>query len=159
MSDNARDNPGVIAHPPIIYGVGLAAGIASEAFWPWGRGLFAAAPAWVAIGVVLAVLGAALLVYAASRFFRAGTNVPTHLPSTTLVTWGPYRWSRNPIYVALTLIYSGLALAIGAWSALALLPLVLVVMRYGVIAREELYLEHKFGTEYADYKKRVRRWI
>jgi protein-S-isoprenylcysteine O-methyltransferase Ste14 len=85
--------------------------------------------------------------------------VPTWMPTTALVTGGPYRISRNPIYLALTLVYLGLALAWGSlWPVVLLAPL-LIVMRYGVIGREERYLEARFGDAYRAYRAAVRRWI
>ncbi|NQV80212.1 MAG: isoprenylcysteine carboxylmethyltransferase family protein, partial [Alphaproteobacteria bacterium] len=94
-----------------------------------------------------------------TRFRRAGTAVQPYKPSTTVVTDGVYRFSRNPIYLGLTAFYLGLAFAVNSGWAILLLPLVLVVMHYGVIAREERYLEGKFGAAYRDYKNRVRRWL
>jgi protein-S-isoprenylcysteine O-methyltransferase Ste14 len=97
--------------------------------------------------------------WAFARFIRAGTNIPTNRPTTALVTAGPYRFSRNPIYIALTLLYLGIALAVdSAWIAGLIVP-VLIAIRYGVIAREESFLEQKFGAAYRDYKARVRRWL
>jgi protein-S-isoprenylcysteine O-methyltransferase Ste14 len=81
------------------------------------------------------------------------------MPTKALVTDGLYAYSRNPIYIALTLIYLGLTIAANSvWSIVFLVP-ILVIIRYGVIAREERYLERKFGDAYAEYRKRVRRWI
>ena len=103
--------------------------------------------------------GIALAALAMRRFRAAGTNIPTPLPSTALVAGGPYRFSRNPIYLALTLIFLGLAAAANSLWLLLLLPAVLAVMHYGVVLREERYLGGKFGERYLDYKARVRRWL
>lgn len=152
------DSAGVIAHPPVIYAAALALGLGAD----W---LFAlpALPLPGGMGTPLALgaglAGIALLVTAALRFIKAGTNIPTHLPTTALVTDGLYRFSRNPIYVGLTLVYLALALGLASLASLALLPLVLAVMQVGVIQREERYLESKFGEAYRDYKSRVRRWL
>ena len=80
-------------------------------------------------------------------------------PTTALVTSGPYRVTRNPMYVGMAFLYAGLALSLGVIWALALLPAVLLMVDRLVIAREERYLEAKFGEEYRDYKRRVRRWL
>lgn len=105
------------------------------------------------------MLGLAVAVWAIVTFVSAGTNVPTHKPSTTIVRRGPYRLSRNPIYVGLTAVMAGIGLmADNAWVLILLLPTVLV-MHVGVILREERYLESKFGAEYRDYKSAVRRWL
>jgi protein-S-isoprenylcysteine O-methyltransferase Ste14 len=93
------------------------------------------------------------------QFERAGTNHGTHKPATALVTGGLNRFSRNPIYISLSLIYAGIALlANSAWALVLLVPL-LIVMHYGVIVREERYLEMKFGEDYRRYKAAVRRWL
>ena len=153
------DAPGVIAHPPIIYGVGLAIGLGADWLFtlpalPLPAGLAGPVLAWA-----LGVAGAALLLAAALRFIRAGTNIPTHLPATALVTDGLYRFSRNPIYLGLTLVYLGLALGLASLASAVLLPAVLFAMQYGVIHREERYLEAKFGEAYRRYKSTVRRWL
>jgi len=92
-------------------------------------------------------------------FRRAGTSVPTQTPTTALVIRGLYHYSRNPIYIALSLVHLGVAVAVDSPWIAATLPIVLIVIRYGVIAREEAYLEAKFGQAYRDYKARVRRWL
>jgi protein-S-isoprenylcysteine O-methyltransferase Ste14 len=90
---------------------------------------------------------------------RAGTNVDPREPTTAIVTGGPYRFTRNPLYLSMTLVYAGITALANALPAALLLPAVLAFMRRGVIEREERYLERKFGDEYMDYKARVRRWI
>jgi protein-S-isoprenylcysteine O-methyltransferase Ste14 len=90
---------------------------------------------------------------------RVGTNVNPTLPSTALVEAGPFRFSRNPLYVALTFMYVGLALLANALWVLALIVPVMVLMHYGVVRREERYLEAKFGDAYRDYRSRVRRYL
>jgi protein-S-isoprenylcysteine O-methyltransferase Ste14 len=90
---------------------------------------------------------------------RAHTPVDPLKPTTALVTEGPFRYSRNPIYVALTLLYVGVALLVNVWWILLLVVPVLLVIRYGVIAREEAYLTRKFGEAYRQYTAQVRRWL
>ena len=111
------------------------------------------------LGILLFVAGVALIVMCFKRFTAAGTNVPTWMPTTALVTSGPYGVSRNPIYLGLTLVYLALALGYGSWWPIVLLAPVLIVMRYGVIGREERYLEAKFGDAHRTYLASVRRWI
>lgn len=157
MPDLADDNPGVIAHPPLIYLIGLLAGLGLD--WLWPAAFFADAAWQYAIGAVVIVVSFMIVIPAFWRFHRAGTNVPTSRPSTTVVTSGPYRYSRNPIYVSMTVLIVGIGITVdSAWILAQLVP-VLIVMRYGVIAREEAYLERKFGDEYRRYKASVRRWI
>jgi protein-S-isoprenylcysteine O-methyltransferase Ste14 len=93
------------------------------------------------------------------QFKRHGTPVPTDQPTTALVTTGVYGFSRNPLYLALTAIYLGIGLLLPSLLVLALVVPVLILMHYGVVVREEAYLERKFGEPYRAYKKRVRRWL
>ena len=92
-------------------------------------------------------------------FVDAGTSLPVHTPTNALVTTGLYGWSRNPIYIALSVFYVGLSIALTTGWALLLLPLVIFVLQKGVIEREEAYLTEEFGEEYTAYKKRVPRWL
>ena len=90
---------------------------------------------------------------------RAGSNVPTNLPTTTIIESGPYRFTRNPIYLGMFLGLIGLAIAFdNLWLLMMLVPFALVI-RYGVVAREEAYLARKFGDVYCGYRSRVRRWL
>jgi protein-S-isoprenylcysteine O-methyltransferase Ste14 len=104
-------------------------------------------------------VGIAILLGGATIFRGAGTNIETNKPSTTVVTHGLYKFSRNPIYIGLTTLYLGLAYVADSWWTLILLIPVILIMRWGVIAREERYLEAKFGEAYVAYKARVRRWL
>lgn len=90
---------------------------------------------------------------------RAGTPVRPNQPTTAIVTDGPYRYTRNPLYLALTGVYTGISLIVNALWPLVLLVAVLFVIQWGVVAREERYLEGKFGESYLAYKRRVRRWL
>lgn len=156
MADKRNDTPGVIAPPPLIYGGFLLAGFGLDRLWPAGLGSGAAGD-WA--GGALILVGLAIVIACALRFRKAGTAIEPYRTTTALVTSGLYRYSRNPIYVALTDIYLGLALIDdNAWILALVIP-VLAVMSRGVIAREERYLEGKFGEEYRDYKARVRRWL
>jgi protein-S-isoprenylcysteine O-methyltransferase Ste14 len=93
------------------------------------------------------------------RLVAAGTNIPPNLPTTALVVDGIYARTRNPLYLGTTLVYLGLSIAAGSlWAILLALPLLWVIY-VGVIAREERYLERKFGDSYRTYKQRVRRWV
>ena len=151
-----RDTAGVIAPPPLIYLAGLAVGFALEALLPGAS--VPAAVRWVG-GGVLVVAGVALLASFNTSFGRKGTAVEPWKPTTAIVTTGPYRLTRNPAYLGMALTYVGIALLAGALWALVPLPVVLIVIDRAVIAREERYLERKFGREYLDYKAGVRRWI
>ncbi|MDP1911944.1 isoprenylcysteine carboxylmethyltransferase family protein [Brevundimonas sp.] len=167
---NKSDIPGVIAPPPLIYLGFLLAGWglaelgarpeAVEAGFGW-----LAAPFGLAIevrrGVALTLIVGGLLLdgMAAGLFRRRGTAVQPWKPSTALVIEGPYRFSRNPIYVGFAITYVGLAIAMNSWVALLLLLPCLVVVDRFVIQREERYLAAKFGAVYEAYRAQVRRWL
>ena len=90
---------------------------------------------------------------------QAGTNINPLQPATSLVTTGPFRFSRNPLYLSLTLLFAGLSLILNSlWGLIALAP-VLAILHFGVILREERYLEAKFGESYRQYRTQVRRWL
>ena len=132
------------------------AGVALELLFPTG-----ALPLALAIlaGVVGGALWLALDGSAMLLFRRARTSVVPMRPTTALVTSGPYRFTRNPMYVGMAVLYLALALSLGVIWALALLPAVLYLVDRLVIVREEHYLETKFGENYREYKQRVRRWL
>ena len=112
---------------------------------------------WVG-GAVFAI-ALALFAWAIATLTRTGSNVPTSMPTTTIVDAGPYRFTRNPIYLGMIVGLIGLAIAFDSlWLLVALMPFALVI-RYGVVAREEAYLERKFGDVYRRYRSRVRRWL
>jgi protein-S-isoprenylcysteine O-methyltransferase Ste14 len=150
-----RETAGVIAPPPVIYLGFLGLGFALEALMP-GADL----PGWAQwAGAAVITAGVALLLSFELAFKRAGTNVNPYRPSAALATDGPYRISRNPAYLGMAITYIGIALAVEApWALVMLVPAALLI-QYGVIAREERYLERIFGEEYLSYKRQTRRWI
>ncbi len=111
------------------------------------------------IGVVVAIIGIALVATGRATMVRHGTNVNPTQPATTIVQTGPFRFTRNPLYVGLTIIYVGLSFALNTWWSLFLLIPVWIVMHLFVVRREEAYLERKFGETYLTYKRRVRRYL
>jgi len=151
-----RDISGVIAPPPLIFLAGLAVGFGLEALLPGSS--VPDAVAWI-VGGVLLLAGVALLFSFERAFHRKGTAANPWRPTTAIATEGPYRLTRNPAYLGMALVYVGIALCSEALWVLLPLPLVLAIIDRGVIAREERYLERKFGQEYVDYKRRVRRWL
>lgn len=154
--DGKDDHAHVVGHPPLIHLAGILVGLGIDALWP--APLLAITTQYVAGGVLIA-LGLAVVLACGLTFRKAGTSVPTQTPTTALVIRGLYRYSRNPIYIGLSLVHLGIAVAVDSPWIAATLPIVLIVIRYGVIAREERYLEAKFGQAYRDYKARVRRWL
>jgi protein-S-isoprenylcysteine O-methyltransferase Ste14 len=152
------DSAGVRFPPPFVYLGALLLGLAAERFVT----LRSFGIDWrllVPTGALLFVAGAAIMLAAAGLFRRLGTNAPPSRPTTQIATTGPYRWSRNPMYLAMALVYAGLAIGFDGPIAFALLPFVLMTIQTQVIKREERYLEAKFGEEYRRYKARVRRWF
>jgi protein-S-isoprenylcysteine O-methyltransferase Ste14 len=156
MADTA-DTADVIVRPPIAWALAVLAGLVLNWLMPLPFVPAVVSASW--LGAIVFVVALALVAWAIITMTRAGSNVPTNLPSTTIVETGPYRFTRNPIYLGMVLGLIGLAIAFdGLWLLMTLVPFVLVI-RYGVIAREEAYLERKFGEVYRRYRARVRRWL
>lgn len=153
----ARDSANAIVRPPIVFALVIAAGLALEWLYPL-RWLPANLPnGW--IGAAIFALGLALFIWAAVTFRRAGTHVQGSRPTTVIVAHGPYGFSRNPIYLAMFTGLAGVAIGFGTLWVLAGLVAFYFIILHGVVAREEAYLERKFGDVYLDYKSRVRRWL
>ena len=155
--DDTADTAQVIIRPPLAWGLAVIAGLALNWLVPLPF-LPADLPArW--LGAMVFVLALALLAWAIVTVTRAGSNVPTYLPTIGIVESGPYRFTRNPIYLGMILGLIGLAIAFdNLWLVMMLVPFALVI-RYGVVTREEAYLERKFGDVYRGYRSRVRRWL
>jgi len=158
MSAPQNDTAGVIAPPPFIFAIFLFAGWAIDQ--ALGTPQIGAGAMWQKIlAVTLILAGLGLEMWAGGLFHKAGTNAIPYKPTTALVTDGPFRFSRNPMYVGFALTYLGLAFGLNTPVGVGLLLPCLVFMTWGVVMREERYLEAKFGQAYLDYKKRVRRWL
>jgi protein-S-isoprenylcysteine O-methyltransferase Ste14 len=113
---------------------------------------------WTAGGGLI-LIGVAIAAAGVRNFTGAATPVPSNQPVRALVTTGIHGRSRNPIYVGMFLLYAGIGIAARSpWVVILAVPLV-AILRYGVVAREEAYLERRFGAAYLDYKARVRRWL
>lgn len=151
-----RDHPDLPVLPPVIFGAALLAALVFEIFA--GGNLFRFG-AQLAIGVLLMSLGAGVLSWCFSLFVNEGTNIVPTKPTTALIDAGPYAYSRNPIYLAMCCVYLGLTVLFDIIWGFAFFPLVIVAVNFLVIAREEAYLEEKFGQKYRDYCARVRRWL
>ena len=148
--------PGIAIPPPVIYWVPFLLGIGLQRLWPTAP--FPVPWHYVA-GVVLLLPTIVIMPPVLTRFRRAGTSFDVRKPASVLITDGPYRFSRNPSYVSLTLLYVGLGIILNnAWALLLVIP-VLLVMHFGVVLREERHLEAVFGDEYVRYKSAVRRWL
>jgi protein-S-isoprenylcysteine O-methyltransferase Ste14 len=155
--DNSADTSQVIVRPPLAWGLAVIAGLALNWLVPLPF-LPAGLPSG-SVGAIVFVLALALFAWAIVTIMRAGSNVPTNRPTTTIVESGPYRFTRNPIYVSMFLGLIGLAIAFDTLWLLVTLASFALVIRYGVVAREEVYLERKFGDVYRAYRSRVRRWV
>jgi protein-S-isoprenylcysteine O-methyltransferase Ste14 len=156
MADPNRDSPGVIALPPLIFLVAIVVGTLIHFSWPF----LIPVPViwrWVAGAVIVACV--VLATWARTTFTRAGTNVNPHLPSTALVEAGPFRFTRNPMYVAMSVALIALAFATRVGWFLVLTVPVCALIHWGVVLREERYLAHKFGEPYNEYRQRVRRYL
>ncbi|MFL5692050.1 MAG: methyltransferase family protein [Ktedonobacteraceae bacterium] len=155
MQDTSRDNAGVIAPPPLLYVVALVVSLLlhRKVPLPFSRRRMPM------LSTLLVGAGLTTGFLAVSTMRRAQTSLNPSEPVKTLVIEGPFKVTRNPIYVSFTLIYIGIALLVNTLWPLLLLPVVQNVMRQGIIEREERYLERKFGQEYLAYKERVPRWI
>ena len=156
MSSDEQDNAGVVAPPPLIYLGALLFGLLLSRRFP-----IAFLPRRIArsLGWPLLCSGVLLLGWFGWTLRHAGTPANPYKPVSHIVTEGPFRYTRNPAYLSMTMIYTGLASLANALWAILLMPVALLVIQHGVIEREERYLEHKFGEEYLRYRAQVRRWI
>lgn len=151
-----KDNAGVIMFPPLLYILTLAIGIAGSRLYQ-----ISLLPETVALplGILLVFTFFVLLFPAARIFTRNNTTVNPSGITTRIVNDGIYRYTRNPMYLAFTLFYGGVALLTQSWLCFVLLLPLLILVQKGIIEREEAYLSRKFGQEYLAYKAQVRRWI
>jgi protein-S-isoprenylcysteine O-methyltransferase Ste14 len=153
MSDAA--NLGLV-RPPFVYLGSIALGLVIHYAWP---ARFVPASVSTPAGVTLTLLAVGLFVAAVRTFRSAGTPVPGNQPTTVIVRTGPYRFSRNPIYLAFSLFQLGLAVWVNSLGLLITLIPAVSLMAFVVIPREERYLEARFPSEYSSYKAAVRRWL
>jgi protein-S-isoprenylcysteine O-methyltransferase Ste14 len=145
-----------LARPPLIYLGAIALGLAIHFVWPVAIVPSAIGPP---IGAIVIVVAVALFISSVRTFRAAGTPVPGNRPTTTIVRAGPYRFSRNPIYLAFSLFQLGLSIWVNSVALLITLVPAVALMSLVVIPREERYLEARFAAEYLPYKASVRRWL
>lgn len=154
-----RDNSGVRIFPPAIYAAGVAAAFLLQWAWPLPFATGALVTVARVFGCLLVVLWLGLNIWALATFFRAGLTPNPSRPAKAITSQGPYRFTRNPMYLSLAFLQLGVAfLANSLWTLLFVIPVLYVVQR-AVIDREEKYLTRKFGQEYLAYRQRVRRWL
>ena len=148
--------PGVRIQPPLIYAASMLAGIGLNKLWPLAMpfGLHGPVLAGALLALVMLLSG-----FCIREYHKAGTEVRADRPDTALITSGPYRYTRNPLYLCLTLVQLGVAMYLNnAWILGMTVTSVVAISGYA-IRREERYLEQVFGQDYRDYRQRVRRWI
>src|SRR5262249_27674057 len=155
--DTARDvaNLGLVRPPP-VYLVSLVTGTVIQLVRPLP---FLPGALAVPLGSSLVVVAIALFSYSVAKFRAAGTPVPARKATTVIVRTGPYRFSRNPIYLAFSVFQLGIAIRVNSLWLLATLVGAVALIHYVVVRREEQYLARRFGAEYLDYKASVRRWL
>jgi protein-S-isoprenylcysteine O-methyltransferase Ste14 len=158
VSANSRkDHARVVAPAPVIYGAAFALGLAAEFTLP--NLLLPRTGGALWLGAFIIALSVLLVLSAVRALDRAGTAFDARKPTSTIVSDGAFRYSRNPTYLSLTLLQVGLALVLGSpWVMMMVAPAV-VLTQWGVVRREERYLEAKFGDQYRRYKTSVRRWL
>lgn len=145
-----------MARPPIVYGAAIVAGLLLEFARP---APFLPDVLAGVLGTCLVVIAVAIFSYSTRKFRLAGTPVPGNLPTSVIVRTGPYRFSRNPIYLAFSIFHLGIASWANSLWLIATLIAAIAFVASVVIPREERYLEGKFGADYLDYKRSVRRWL
>lgn len=156
MGETRKDAPDVVARPPLIFLGSILVGSILQVLWPVR---FVPHALTTLLGGSLIAVSVILFTLAVRVLRAAGTGIRTNQPTTAIVVRGPYRFSRNPIYLSFALFQLGVAIwANSAWILATLIPTVGII-RYGVIAREEAYLARRFGQRYRQYKGGVRRWL
>ena len=154
-----QDYADVVVKPPTLFLGAIVLGCLLSWIVPLGPGLGSANGRALAAGGALALVGLALFMMSLRQFRLAGTSVAPGEPSTVLLDRGPYRYTRNPIYISFIIFYFGVVIMLtSAWMFLLLIP-VLIVLQRGVVEREEAYLQSKFGEAYRKYQARVPRWL
>ncbi len=155
--DTSSDNPGVIAFPPLIWLVSVV--ISALVHFFVVRLPITNYSACLACGIALVILAPTLALSALVTMRTAGTNANPAKPALTIVRGGPFRFTRNPMYLALCLLQVALGFFLNDWITLLFVVPLALIMHYGVILREERYLTAKFGEPYLELKREVRRWL
>ena len=157
MNVEASSGPGIRIPPPVIYAAALAIGFVLNYLWPMSP--LSGSSRYV-IGLVVISVNLLIMPSVLRRFRRADTPFfNLRKPASALITEGPYRFSRNPSYVSLTLLYLGIGILLNNGWILILVRPVFLVMDLWVVRREERHLEAKFGKDFLRYKGAVRRWL
>jgi protein-S-isoprenylcysteine O-methyltransferase Ste14 len=155
MADQDVLHLGVV-RPPLVYLASIVLGALIQLAVPLP---FLPRTLAVPVGASLVVVAIALFSSAVATFRASGTPVPARKPTTVIVRTGPYRFSRNPIYLAFSLLQLGIAIWVNSLWLLTTLVAAAALIHYVVVPKEEQYLERRFGTQYLEYKASVRRWL
>lgn len=158
MTGDPRRGPGVRFPPPALFVGGFLIGLLANRVAPLPLGPPSSTARDIA-GVLLVVAGIAWVVWGMWTFYRAATPIIPVAPAARIVTWGPYRFGRNPMYTGLGVAYVGLSLMFNVLWSLLILPMVYVALVVFVVRREERHLKASFGNEYSDYCSHTRRWF
>jgi protein-S-isoprenylcysteine O-methyltransferase Ste14 len=158
MTDTARDTPNVLIFPPLIPLAALVVGVVLNFFMPLGLLVHVLFLGRIVVGAIAFVVGTGMVIGANRIFQRIGTNVRPSQPTLALATKGIFTWTRNPMYVGGSLALFGMGIGFALDWVILLLVVSLPLLHYGIILREEHYLERKFGDEYRRYKTNVPRY-
>jgi protein-S-isoprenylcysteine O-methyltransferase Ste14 len=150
------DHPNVIAWPPLIFLACAIGGTLGHFLYPVRMMRYSIS---LLVGIVLAMVSASLAIWAARVMKAAGTNVRPDLPALTIVRGGPYKFTRNPMYLSLCLLQLAIGFFLNGWTPIVIAVVLWAVLNFGVVLREESYLERKFGEQYLSLKRQVRRWL
>ena len=153
-----NDQANVAVFPPLPFVLAVVVGVVAHLLWEPFRFF---PEFWIghAAGWPIIVAGVVLIAWAQRTMAGAGESSNVYKPNSAIVSTGPFSFTRNPMYLAMTLLYAGIAFVVNTVWPVVLLPAVLILIQYGVISREERYLESKFGDVYRQYRARVRRWL
>jgi len=155
-SEAEQDHAQVKFPPPLVFVLLTLLGLGLDYLWPLGLGV---PDTFQALGIAITLFGVTVVILINSQFKHNSTAIEPWKPTSTLITHGFYRFSRNPIYAGFCLFNIGIGIALNnLWIVLSFIPGAILVY-YIAIAREEAYLERRFGEEYLAYKRRVRRWV
>jgi protein-S-isoprenylcysteine O-methyltransferase Ste14 len=157
--ETSSDNPAVIAFPPLIWAVGAVISALIHFFVVRIPMSILPRTISLAIGIIAVIIAPALAISAVVTFKKAGTNVNPYEPALTIARGGPYRFTRNPMYLALCLLQVALGFFLNDWITLLFVVPLFLILHFGVVLREERYLTAKFGEPYLELKRTVRRWI
>lgn len=155
-NDKLPDHANVAIFPPLLFGLSLGAGFGLRAIFPLpflsGRLAWIGGPFIVGVALILAA-------WAVRTMHAGGASIPTGAPTDVIVQGGPYRFSRNPIYLAMVLSLAGIGVWVNSPWFVGLAIVSAALLSWGAISCEEAYLQRKFGVQYSVYKESVRRWL